>query len=110
MLKNANQKEVARYRDALLRGFSDLKQRKNIISNNNLISMFQILKGTTDEFRKIPGTEIRNQRSGQTIYVPPQNAAAIVTHMSDLETYINAGDRSGLDPLVKMALIHHQFE
>lgn len=110
IFQNANQKEVARYRDALARGFSDLTQRKNIISNNSLISMFQILKGTTGGFRKIPGTEIRNQRTGETIYVPPQDAAAIVAHMADLETYINTGDRSGLDPLVKMALIHHQFE
>ena len=110
MFKNANQKEVARYRDALFRGFSDLKRQKNIISNNSLISMFQNLKGTSGGFRIISGAEIRNQRTGITIYVPPQNPAKIIAQMSDLETYINSHESSGLDALVKMALIHHQFE
>lgn len=108
--ENANQKEVARYRDALKCGFDGLHRQQGILSNNTLIAMFQILKGTTSGFRQTPGTELLNERTGQTVYVPPQSQIEIRNHMSALESFINAPDEDGIDPLVRMALIHHQFE
>jgi Fic family protein len=103
-------KEVARYRDSLKLGYSALLNTKGIISNNTLIEMFRVLKGRQDGFRKIPGTSLKHDQTGEIIYVPPQSAVEVVAHMTALEQFINDDSQSGIDPLIKMALIHHQFE
>ena len=103
-------KEVASYRDALKRGFDSLHQTQGLLTNNTIIEMFQVLKHTTEEFRSTPGTALKNDRSGKIVYVPPQDRREIATAMTALERFINDDGASDLDPLVKMAVIHHQFE
>ncbi|ESQ74964.1 Fic family protein [Asticcacaulis sp. AC402] len=103
-------KEVALYRDALRLGFGRLTQTGGLIPNACLIDMFRLLKGRDDGFRVMPGTALRNEATGQTVFVPPQDARDIVEHMARLERFINDDEISSLDPLIKMALIHHQFE
>lgn len=61
-------------------------------------------------FRKMPGTELKNPRTGETIYVPPQNEEDIQDLIQNLECYLNDDDISNIDPLIKMAVIHYQFE
>jgi len=51
-----------------------------------------------------------NEATGEQVFVPPQDGAEIVAHMTALERFINDDEASALDPLIKMALIHHQFE
>lgn len=102
-------KEVALYSDALKRGYDNLLEN-GLITNRSLIEMFQLLKGRSDGFRATPGTELRNELTGQTVYVPPQSLAEITRQMKSLESFINTGDGSELDPLIRMAVIHHQFE
>jgi len=99
-------KEVARYRDAMRRGYEQwLKNR--FISENMLIDMFRILKQRDEGYRRIP-VSVRNMQTGEDVYTPPQNSRDIEMYMRDLTAFINApGD---LDPLINMALIHHQFE
>lgn len=99
-------KEVAAYRDALRLGFEELRET-GILTNRTLIKMFQVLKNRTDGFRTLPGTALRNSM-GEIVYVPPQHPEAIISHMEKLEAFINAED--DLDPLIRMAIIHHQFE
>ena len=60
--------------------------------------------------RKLPGTELKNQQTGDVVYTPPQNADEISRLVDNLMTYINDGSLSELDDLIKMAIIHHQFE
>ena len=103
-------KEVALYRDALKLGFDRLRARDGLITNSDMIEMFQLLKGRNDGFRTSPGTELKNDRTGDTVYVPPQNPHEIVGLMRELELFINDDDACTLDPLIKMAIIHHQFE
>ena len=103
-------KEVALYRDALKRGHDRLAENQGLLTNNTIIEMFQVLKRTTGEFRAAPGTALRNDASGEIVYVPPQDRTAIVAHMTALERFVNDEAVSDLDPLIKMALIHHQFE
>ena len=104
-------KEVHRYRSALKLGFANLRERQGIITNNDLIEMFQLLKERRNEgFRNIPGTVLRNEASGRVVYEPPQDAREIVRLMTALEQFINEDEACSLDPLIKMALIHHQFE
>lgn len=104
-------KEVARYRDALHYGFSELKSRQGLLTNNIIGGMFQILKQNSGGFRPGPGTTLVNDQTKEVIYVPPQDRNDIVRHMAALELFINEEfPEDGLDPLIRMALIHHQFE
>jgi Fic family protein len=107
---SAAAKEVALYRDALKLGFNRLSETQGLITNSTLIAMFQLLKQHDGGFRQTPGTALKNEASGEIVFVPPQDAREIVSLMADLEHYINAENGDGLDPLIRMALIHHQFE
>lgn len=81
-----------------------------LLTNNMIVAMFQMLKRSDSGFRKTPGTALKNEQTGEMVYIPPQEAGAVQAHMSALETFINDDEQSDLDPLVKMAIIHHQFE
>lgn len=103
-------KEVGMYGEALRLGFSQLAEKQGILSSNQIIALFQTLKSSTDEFRRIPGTALKNEKTGEIVYVPPQSHDDILLHMKALEKFINQSDSTELDQLVSMALIHHQFE
>lgn len=107
---SAAAKEVARYRDALKLGHDRLCAMGGIISNNTLTEMFRLLIGREEGFRNTPGTALRHDRSGEVVYVPPQDGREVTTRMRELERFINEEEVCALDPLIKMALIHHQFE
>lgn len=107
---SAAAKEVALYRDALKLGFDRLRKSDGLITNATLIAMFRLLKQRDGGFRETPGTALRNETSGEVVFVPPQDRNQIAGLMNDLEDYINGDDRDRLDPLIRMALIHHQFE
>lgn len=103
-------KEVSRYRDALRLGYQRLRESRGLITNNTIIEMFQLLKCRDEGFRETPGTALKNETTREIIYVPPQEAQAVKAAMAALENYMNNGEGCSLDPLIKMALIHHQFE
>lgn len=104
-------KEVARYRDALRYGFEEQKRLDGLLTNNMLVAMFQILKRTDGDFRKTPGTALKNEGTGALVYIPPQDANEVGRLMTALERFINEdGEEVDLDPLTRMAVIHHQFE
>ena len=102
-------KEVARYREALKQGFAQMQAQQGLLTNSALIALFQLLKNSSEGYRTRPGTVLKNDKTGDTVFVPLQEANDIQQHMNALERFINTPDNS-LDPLVKMALIHHQFE
>lgn len=105
---NPAAKEVLRYRQALRLG-NNLVQDTGLITVNNLIAIQAELEQNNAGFRKLPGTALKNN-SGETIYTPPQDATEIITLMRDLERFINDAEQLAVDPLIKMALIHYQFE
>ena len=105
---NPAAKEVLRYRQALRVGFEQVK-RCGLLTANHIIEIQAELERNNAGFRKLPGTELKNS-GGQTVYTPPQEPAEIVALMSDLERFINDSELFAVDPLIKMALIHHQFE
>lgn len=103
-------KEVAHYREALHYGFQEQRNYDGLLTNNMIIRMFQLLKQQDGGFRVTPGTTLRSEQDGATVYVPPQDANEIARHMEHLEQFINDAVPCDLDPLIRMALIHHQFE
>lgn len=105
---NPAAKEVLRYRQALRVGFEQVRQ-SGLLTANHIIGIQAKLEQNNAGFRKLPGTALKDG-AGQTVYTPPQDPAEIVAMMRDLERFINDGDLFAVDPLIKMALIHHQFE
>ena len=106
---NASAKEVKNYVTALKRGF-DLVQQSSLLTNNHILTIQEALENNKAGFRKLPGTELKNDLTGEIVYTPPQSHDEILRLMSNLERFINDDAMSTLDPLIKMAIIHHQFE
>lgn len=102
-------KEVHNYAHALQVGF-EIIQKEGMITNNTIKKIQEILVENLAGFRVQSGTQLKNDQTGQVIYTPPQHPDDIVFFMSDLESFINASEECHYDDLVKMALIHHQFE
>lgn len=100
-------KEVYRYNEALYYGFNVIQKKP--ITNNLLIKMARIITQRESEFRNVPGTVLKNSQ-GEIVYTPPQNPKIINELMKNLEQFINDSNLTDFDPLVKMAIIHHQFE
>lgn len=98
-------KEVLRYRQALNTGFQALKHRP--LSTNLFIEIVQEIKAVEIGIRKTTGTTLKNA-AGEIVYTPPEGENVIRDKLSNLEQFIHADDE--LDPLVKMAIIHYQFE
>ncbi len=103
-------KEVARYRTAVKRGFDWLLSENSRLTNDRLIELYQLVTSRADGFRTEPGTVIGNAYTGEIVYVPPQDPNEVAARMTELERFTNDNELSSLDPLVKMAVIHHQFE
>lgn len=102
-------KEVHSYAQALLEGFNQVKE-SGLITVNHILKLQALLEENDAGFRKVPGTALKNDQTGETVYTPPQEFDKIIELMSNLETFINDGELTDLDPVVKMAIIHHQFE
>ncbi len=102
-------KEVHSYADALRQGF-DVVKAQGVLTNNHILQIQSIIEENSAGFRKLPGTTLKNEQTGETVYTPPQHHDEIVALMSNLEQFINDDTLSDWDPLIKMAIIHHQFE
>lgn len=108
-IRSLEAKEVQNYISALHNGF-ELIQKNHILTNNSILKIQEILEKNKAGFRKLPGTTLKESVTGNIIYTPPQDFDTIQSLMSNLEIYINDNNLSSYDPLVKMAIIHHQFE
>lgn len=107
--KSLNAKEVQNYISALKKGFGLITKNK-ILTNNDIISIQSELEKNNAGFRKVPGTALKNATTGEIVYTPPQDYDTILDLMTNLEQYINDESMSEFDILVKMAIIHYQFE
>lgn len=105
---NLAAKEVLRYRQALKVGFNAVCKKK-LITNNQIIEIQAELEQNNAGFRKLPGTSLKDS-TGRVVYTPPQDPFEILKLMKELEQFMNDDDLFSCDPLIKMALIHHQFE
>ena len=100
-------KEVLRYREALWEGFSSLKDRP-LLTTNLFIRIVQTIRANRAGIRNTPGTKVANAATGEVVFTPPEGEDIIRDKLKNLEDYIHAEDE--VDPLIKLALIHYQFE
>jgi Fic family protein len=106
---NPATKEVQNYYQALQKGHKLLLE-KGLLTNSIILEIQKELEGNDAGFRTTPGTDLVNDRTGEVIYTPPQDPGEIHQLMGNLEAYINNDSLQEIDPLIKMAIIHHQFE
>lgn len=107
--KSLNAKEVQNYISALKKGF-ELTSESGLLTNKIILQIQEVLEGNKAGFRKLPGTALKNAATRETIYTPPQDYEEIMQLMANLERYINDPRMQDCDPLIKMAIIHFQFE
>lgn len=103
------QKEVQNYAHALRYGFEKARNH-GLLTTNLVLEIQQALEENRAGFRKLPGTALKNQQTGEVVYTPPQEYDTIVELMHNLERIINDDEAWPVDPLIKMAALHFQFE
>lgn len=91
------------------KGF-ELISENGMLTNKTILQIQEVLEGNKAGFRRLPGTTLKNTATGEIIYTPPQDHEVILRLMTNLERYINDPEIQDFDPLVKMAVIHFQFE
>ncbi len=102
-------KEVHLYAAALKTGYG-LVKKNGLLTNNLILQIQEQVEGNKAGFRKLPGTKLLNDTTGEVVYTPPQDHNTIVSLMNNLEIFMNDDTMMDADPLVKMAILHHQFE
>jgi Fic family protein len=103
-------KEVLSYREALYAGLQRMQAQQNLILTNTIIEIVQTIKHNDATIRTTPETALKNAISGEVVYTPPCCEYVLREKLAALEQFMNNDSLSTLDPLIKMALIHYQFE
>lgn len=106
-VNNPYAKEVVDYRSAILAGYQSLKN-KEFISLQLLLDVQERIEHNKAGIRSTMGTVIKNTRTDEIIYTPPQTKDEILHYLNNLLNYINIDDN--VDPLLKLPIIHYQFE
>ena len=99
-------KEALRYRTALQQGFRSLKTRP--LNTRTAVEICTAIKGVEMDVRRTPGTQLINDRSGDPVYTPPEGEALLRELLADWERFVH--EQPELDPLIRMAAAHYQFE
>lgn len=103
---DAATKEALRYRTALHQGYQSIRQRP--LNTNLAVEICRTIKGSDLDIRRVPGTTLANDRSGEIIYTPPAGEATLRQLLANWEQFLHSHEE--LDPLVRMAVGHYQFE
>jgi Fic family protein len=106
---DAAAKEVSKYANALRESFLCVRKNK-LITNKDIKYIQQELEGNNAGYRTNSGTVLKNERTNEIVYMPPQDILTIEKLMDNLVAFMNDDNLTDLDPLIKMAIIHHRFE
>jgi Fic family protein len=102
-------KEVIGYREALWHGYERIQNKQPFLTTNTFIELVKIINGHAEGIRKNPGTNIKNKTTGEVVYTPPVGEDRIRGLLTNLESFY-AAQEDELDPLVRLAIGHYQFE
>ena len=105
---SAETKEVVNYRKAIFQGF-DFIDKQGFLSVNNIVSIQQELVNNNAGIRNMPGTVLKNDKTGEIVYTPPQEQDEIIALLSNFIQHFNQNDED-LSPLIQLAILHYQFE
>jgi len=103
-----NTKEIRSYNRALWHGMEMIGKRP--LSTNIFISIVQEIKQNTAGIRNIPGTVLKNPITNEIVYAPPVGENIIREKLKNLENFLYQPEYAEIDPLIKLAVMHYQFE
>jgi Fic family protein len=103
---DAATKEALRYRTALYEGYQSLQHRP--LSTATAVEICRTIKGVQLDIRRVPGTALANHKTRQVIYTPPEGESHLRDLLGNWEQFLH--NETDLDPLVRMAVGHYQFE
>lgn len=103
---DAATKEALRYRSALYEGFQSLRSRP--LCTETAVVVCSRIKGVQMQIRRVPGTTLANDLTSEIIYTPPVGESLLRDKLADWERFIH--DHDEIDPLIRMAVAHYQFE
>ncbi|WP_037315923.1 Fic family protein [Salegentibacter sp. Hel_I_6] len=109
-IENHSAKEVLSYREALYTGIELMRERQGLIITNTMIEIVQTIKRNNAGIRNVPGTSLKNAINGEVIYTPPTGETIIREKLKALEQFTNGKVPFEADPLIKLAMLHYQFE
>jgi Fic family protein len=99
-------KEALRYQSALLQGLRGLAKKP--VTTGMAVEICRSLRGIAIDIRKVPGTALKNQTTGKVVYTPPEGEDRLRRLLANWERFLH--DATDLDPLIRMAVGHYQFE
>jgi Fic family protein len=99
-------KEALRYQSALMQGLRVLAKKP--VTTGMAVDICRTLRGIAVDVRKVPGTALTNQTTGKVVYTPPDGQDRLRGLLANWERFLH--DDSDLDPLIRMAVGHYQFE
>lgn len=99
-------KEALRYRTALYAGFQSLARRP--LCTTTAVQICSTIKDADMDIRRVSGTQLANAATGRVIYTPPEGEARLRDLLANWERFLH--EQVDLDPLVRMAIGHYQFE
>ena len=102
-------KEVHHYAHALRAGFARVRE-SGVIRLDDILAVQEVLEPSRAGLRKLPGTVLRNASTGEVVYEPPQSAMDVARLMDNFVLHLNRNEPGDPDPLVRMAVLHYQFE
>ena len=105
---SAEAKEVVNYRKAILYGFN-LLENQGFLRVNDIVGIQQELIDNTAGIRSTPGTVLKNDKTGEVVYTPPQDKQEILDLLTNFINYYNQNEQD-LSPLINLAILHYQFE
>lgn len=105
-LMTAATKETLRYRQALYTGFESLQRIP--ISINMICEICSTIRRVETGVRNLPGTALINDFTRKKIYTPPEGEELLRSLLTNWQNYLHQND--GVDPLIKLAVQHYQFE
>lgn len=80
-------REALRYRHALLQGVAALKTRP--LTTRTAESICTQIKGVEMTVRKVPGTALANDATGEVVYTPPEGEALIRDLLANWERFLH---------------------
>ena len=99
-------REALRHSSALLEGFRALQKRP--LNTSTAEQVCSRIKGVQMQVRRVPGTALVNQATGEIIYTPPAGEDLLRAKLANWEHYLH--EAHDIDPLIRMAVGHYQFE
>ncbi len=107
-------KEILHYREALWKGYKDTTASKSM-TLETVIDVYREVKRTHDGIRPYQAEVVIKKRGwgslvAETIYTPPRGKGVVEKKMAELLEFLNDDTNYPIDPLLKMAMAHYQFE